>query len=74
MPSRSQAQHNAMAAAAFGKSKLGIPKATAREFIAADKATGGFKSKPPSLKRKGRKIPRGVAGQLDAKLKARRGY
>ena len=38
MPSTSKRQHNAMEAAAHGKSKLGIPKSVAKEYVAADKA------------------------------------
>jgi len=37
MPSVSGKQHRAMEAAAHGKSTLGIPKAVAQEFVAADK-------------------------------------
>jgi hypothetical protein len=37
MPNVSEAQRRAMAAAASGKSTLGIPKSVAREFMAADK-------------------------------------
>jgi len=37
MPSKSSAQHNAMAAAAHGRSDLDIPAAVGREFIKADK-------------------------------------
>jgi hypothetical protein len=47
MPNVSEAQRRAMAAAASGKSTLGIPKSVAREFMAADK--GG---KLPERKRK----------------------
>jgi hypothetical protein len=36
MPSVSQAQRGAMAEAAAGKSKLGIPKAVGQDFIKAD--------------------------------------
>ena len=38
MPSVSKRQHNAMEAAAHGKSTLGIPAKVGREFTAADKA------------------------------------
>lgn len=37
MPSTSQAQHNAMEAAAHGKSTLGIPAKVGKDFVAADK-------------------------------------
>jgi hypothetical protein len=37
MPSVSQKQHNAMEAAAHGKSTLGIPKSVGKEFSSADK-------------------------------------
>ena len=37
MPSVSQAQRGAMAAAAAGKSNIGIPKSVGQEFMAADK-------------------------------------
>jgi hypothetical protein len=47
MPSKTPKQHRAMEAAAHGKSKLGIPKAVAKEFVAADKA----KAKPHKPKR-----------------------
>ena len=36
MPSVSEAQHNAMEAAAHGRSRLGIPKKVAEEFLAHD--------------------------------------
>ena len=37
MPNKSEAQRKAMAAAASGKSGLGIPKSVGKEFMAADK-------------------------------------
>ena len=37
MPPRSESQRRAMAAAAKGKSTLGIPKKVGREFMKADK-------------------------------------
>lgn len=37
MPSTTQAQHNAMEAAAHGKSNLGIPKKVGKDFEKADK-------------------------------------
>ena len=37
MPSTSQKQHNAMEAAAHGKSTLGIPKSVGQDFANADK-------------------------------------
>lgn len=40
MPSKSGKQHRAMAAAASGKSTLGIPKRVGAEFVKADKAKG----------------------------------
>jgi hypothetical protein len=49
MPSVSKKQHNAMAAAAFGKSTLGIPKKVGKDFVKADKGkkfrNAGRKSK-----------------------------
>jgi hypothetical protein len=46
MPSTSKRQHGAMAAAAKGKSTLGIPKEVGREFIRADKGKTFKKAKP----------------------------
>jgi len=37
MPSVSSSQHNAMEAAAHGRSTLGIPKKVGQDFAAADK-------------------------------------
>ena len=37
MPSVSGKQHRAMAAAAYGKSTLGIPKKVGQDFVKADK-------------------------------------
>ena len=37
MPSKTPKQHRAMAAAAAGKSTLGIPKKVGKEFVTADK-------------------------------------
>jgi len=37
VPSTSAKQHRAMAAAAYGKSTLGIPKKVGKEFLKADK-------------------------------------
>jgi len=37
MPSKTKKQHNAMAAAAHGKSSLGIPKSVGEDFLQADK-------------------------------------
>ncbi len=37
MPSKTPKQHRAMAAAAHGKSDLGIPKSVGKEFLSADK-------------------------------------
>lgn len=37
MPPKSQSQREAMYAALAGKSKLGIPKAVAREYLLKDK-------------------------------------
>lgn len=42
MPSMSQKQHNLMMAAAHGASDK-VPPAVAREFVAADKASGAFR-------------------------------
>lgn len=53
MPSVSQAQRGAMAEAAQGKSKLGIPKSVGKEFIAADK--GGALPKRKGTARYGSK-------------------
>ena len=52
MPSRTAKQHRAMAAAAHGKSTLGIPAKVGAEFIKADKAKGKQFSLP---KGKGRR-------------------
>jgi hypothetical protein len=49
MPMKSKAQRRAMGAAAGGKSKLGIPRKVAKEYMAADH--GG---KLPKRVRKGR--------------------
>jgi hypothetical protein len=38
MPSKTAKQHRAMEAAAHGRSKIGIPKEVAKEFVAADRA------------------------------------
>lgn len=48
MPSKTKKQHNAMAAACYGKSTIGIPKKVGCEFVAADKA----KSKRSKTKKK----------------------
>ncbi len=56
MPSVSQAQRRAMAAAAAGHSTLGIPKSVGKEFMAAD--PGGHLpdySKPMVRRLSGRK-------------------
>jgi len=45
MPSMSEKQHNAMMAAAHGKSTLHIPMSVGKEFVAADKKRG--KKYPP---------------------------
>jgi hypothetical protein len=45
MPSKTEPQRRAMAAAAAGKSTLGIPKKVGKEFIAADKG-GKLPTKP----------------------------
>lgn len=45
MPSESQAQHNAMEAAAHGNSTLGIPASVGKEFVRADKAVHPFRRK-----------------------------
>lgn len=37
MPSTSAKQHNAMEAAAHGKSNIGIPAKVGKDFVAADK-------------------------------------
>ena len=50
MPSVSAKQHRAMAAAAHGKSTLGIPKKVGKEFMAADK--GGKLPKRKSGRKK----------------------
>jgi hypothetical protein len=43
MPSKTPKQHRAMAAAASGKSNIGIPKKVGAEFMKADKAQGAAK-------------------------------
>ena len=40
MPSKTPKQHRAMAAAASGKSNIGIPKKVGQDFVKADKAQG----------------------------------
>ena len=50
MPPKSEKQRRAMAAAAHGKSNIGIPKSVGQEFMAADKGgklpmKKGFKGK-----------------------------
>lgn len=51
MPPRSEKQRAAMAAAASGKSTLGIPRAVGKEYIAADR--GG--KLPLKVKPKGKR-------------------
>lgn len=53
MPSTSKKQHNAMLAAAYGHSTLGIPKSVGKEFVAADKAK--IAKKPASKAKKAAK-------------------
>lgn len=48
MPSTSRKQARAMAAAAHGESKLGIPRDVAKEFHEADKKTSILKGKQTS--------------------------
>jgi hypothetical protein len=50
MPPKSQAQREAMYAAAAGKSTLGIPKKVGKEFVAADKP-GKLPAKAPKPKK-----------------------
>jgi len=52
MPSKSKAQHNAMEAAAHGKSTIGIPAKVAKEFVEADKKDKSYKKtdKKPAKK------------------------
>lgn len=52
MPSKTGKQHRAMAAAAFGKSNIGIPKKVGKEFVEADK---GKTFKKPGKTGKGKK-------------------
>lgn len=53
MPSRSPAQTRLMAAAAHTQGGYGgVPKAVAKEFNEADKATGILKHPRPGIKRK----------------------
>lgn len=52
MPMKSRAQRNAMYAASEGKSKLGIPKKVAKEFVSEDK---GGKLPARAAKRYGKK-------------------
>lgn len=45
MPSKSQKQHNLMAAAANSEKaakKTGVPQSVAREYLAADKSAGKY--------------------------------
>jgi len=52
MPSKTPKQHRAMAAAASGKSSLGIPQKVGKDFLRADKGKKVFKApKPKSGKR-----------------------
>jgi hypothetical protein len=55
MPSDTRKMHNAMEAAAHGKSTLGIPKKVGKEFIKADKKAGKFTGPVKSTKRGGKK-------------------
>lgn len=63
MPSSSKKQHNFMEAIAhspeFAK-KAGVPQKVGKDFAAADKASGKFKSAPPMrpkmMRRAGRKM------------------
>jgi hypothetical protein len=45
MPSKTPKQHRAMEAAAHGRSKIGIPKKVAKEFLEADKSRGAPKKR-----------------------------
>lgn len=48
MPSKSKAQHNLMAMVANNPkmaNKVGIPQSVGKDFVAADKKVGTFKSK-----------------------------
>lgn len=45
MPSKTEAQHEAMEAAAHGDSKLGIPKKVGEEYVDADGDHDGDKDK-----------------------------
>jgi hypothetical protein len=51
MPTVSQAQHNAMEAAAHGHSTLGIPAKVGKDFVAADKKQGKKKKPAHSAKK-----------------------
>ena len=42
MPSTSKKQHDAMKAAAAGKSNLGIPKSVGKEYVEADRKKGKY--------------------------------
>ena len=55
MPSVTKKKGRAMAAAAAGKSKLGIPKSVGKEYVAADRKAGKVPPKPPAHTRIGRK-------------------
>jgi len=48
MPSKTPAQRKAMAAAAKGKSNLGIPQKVGNEFLKADKGKAIKAGKPKS--------------------------
>ena len=50
MPSKTPKQHRAMAAAAHGKSNLGIPPKVGKEFLKADKGKT-FKAPRPKGKK-----------------------
>lgn len=55
MPSKSEAQHKAMEAAAHGNSALGIPASVAKEFVEADKAAGKYVKKTKKKAKKSKK-------------------
>lgn len=50
-PARSKVQLRAMAAAAHGKSNLGIPAKVGKEYVAATKSTKGLPARKSKSKR-----------------------
>lgn len=64
MPSTSQKQHNLMEAAAHGASTK-VPPAVAREFVAADKASGKFRGAGKHSSKKRKRVYRKISDAID---------